>query len=186
MQRRRHSAPSTVSNFSNITFIVAVPFTVTCTSGPPASSTVFITTTVTLYNPSGTTPSCTVLSGACSCVLLPTGPWNGKASEQAWQSRCAYCFRSPPQFSFWFPRMGSALPRRARRDRFCRVLQVRCFHHNWDRKRSVGSGPCGFIRRALYIIWKRGLAFDLGGAGIRPAVVELGSRLREPLSLSPE
>jgi hypothetical protein len=35
---------------------------------------IYTTTTAPLYNPAGTIPACTMLSGTCSAVLLPNGP----------------------------------------------------------------------------------------------------------------
>lgn len=64
-------SPSAAPNYSDITFVVGVPYTVTCTNGASTSETAYLTTVIPLYNPTGTTPSCTVLSGSCNCVVLP-------------------------------------------------------------------------------------------------------------------
>lgn len=65
--------PATTTDYSNITFVIGAEYTVACSSGAMITSTAYTTATVTLYNPSGTTPSCTIVSGTCMCVNLPNG-----------------------------------------------------------------------------------------------------------------
>lgn len=65
--------PTSVADYNNITFIISANYSVTCMSGDVLPETVVTTQNVTLYSPSGTTPSCTILSGACTCVNLPNG-----------------------------------------------------------------------------------------------------------------
>lgn len=65
--------PSGTTNYNNITFVITANYSVTCTTGVTLPETVDTTQTVTLYNPSGTTPSCNILSGSCTCVNLPNG-----------------------------------------------------------------------------------------------------------------
>lgn len=67
-------SPSATADYSDITFVIGVDYTITCDSGSTHTETIYTTQTVTLYNPSGTTPSCTILSGTCMCVNLPTSP----------------------------------------------------------------------------------------------------------------
>lgn len=64
--------PSTTTDYSDVTFIIGAEYTVTCSNGDTRTRTAYTTQTVTLYNPDGTTPSCTIVSGACMCVNLPT------------------------------------------------------------------------------------------------------------------
>jgi len=64
---------SATTNYSDITFVIGAQYTVTCTSGNTLTETAYTTQTVTLYNPTGTTPSCAIVSGACMCVNLPNG-----------------------------------------------------------------------------------------------------------------
>lgn len=66
-------SPSGTTNYNNITFVIGANYSVTCTTGVTLPETVDTTQTVTLYNPSGTTPSCNILSGSCTCVNLPNG-----------------------------------------------------------------------------------------------------------------
>jgi len=61
--------PSSVDNYNNITFVISAAYSVTC-GGVTTPETAVTTTTVTLYNPSGTTPSCSILSGSCTCVAI--------------------------------------------------------------------------------------------------------------------
>lgn len=63
--------PSTTTDYSDITFVIGAEYTVSCSNGKSMTSTAYTTATVTLYNPMGTTPSCTIISGTCSCVNLP-------------------------------------------------------------------------------------------------------------------
>ena len=65
--------PTSTPDYNNITFVISANYTVTCSSGVTLPETVITTQNVTLYNPSGTIPSCTILSGACTCVNLPNG-----------------------------------------------------------------------------------------------------------------
>lgn len=65
--------PSTTTNYSNVTFIIGVEYTITCSDGNTITKTAYTTQVVTLYNPDGTTPSCNILAGTCACVNLPTG-----------------------------------------------------------------------------------------------------------------
>jgi hypothetical protein len=65
--------PSVQPNYNDITFVIAINYSVDCTSGVALSETADTTATVTLYNPPGTTPSCSILSAACTCVNLPNG-----------------------------------------------------------------------------------------------------------------
>ncbi len=62
---------ATTTDYSNITFVIGAQYTVTCADGKSMTSTAYTTATVTLYNPMGTTPSCTIVSGTCTCVNLP-------------------------------------------------------------------------------------------------------------------
>lgn len=71
--------PTGTDSINNITYTISAVVTVTCMSGAVFSETLYTTTTVPLYNPSGTTPACTILSGSCSAVVLP----NGELSVQA-------------------------------------------------------------------------------------------------------
>lgn len=65
---------SGVDSINNITYTIAAVVDVTCVNGVTvAPITVYTTTTVPLYNPTGTTPVCTILSGTCSAVILPNG-----------------------------------------------------------------------------------------------------------------
>jgi hypothetical protein len=64
--------PTTVTDYNTITFVISGAFSVTC-GGVTVPETAVSTIQVTLYNPPGTTPSCTILSGTCTCVALPTG-----------------------------------------------------------------------------------------------------------------
>ena len=66
--------PSVTPDFNDITFLITVDYAVTCATGPsPVVGPAFVTQVVTLYNPTGTAPSCTILSGACTCINLPDG-----------------------------------------------------------------------------------------------------------------
>ncbi len=65
--------PTSATDYNNITFVISANYTVTCSSGVALPETVITTQNVTLYNPTGTIPSCTILSGACTCVNLPNG-----------------------------------------------------------------------------------------------------------------
>lgn len=65
--------PSGTDSINNITYTISAVVDVTCINGTIAPVTVYTTTTVPLYNPSGTTPECTILSGTCSAVILPNG-----------------------------------------------------------------------------------------------------------------
>ncbi len=71
--------PSGTDSINNITYTIAIVVDVTCMNGGTASITLYTTTTVPLYNPSGTTPACTIVSGTCSAVILP----NGKLAVEA-------------------------------------------------------------------------------------------------------
>ncbi len=65
---------SGTDDINNITYTISAVVNLTCSNGvTTAPVTVFTTTTVPLYNPSGTTPVCTILSGSCSAVILPNG-----------------------------------------------------------------------------------------------------------------
>ena len=67
-------APSAAgTDYSDVTFIIGAEYTITCADGTTITRTVYTTQVVTLYNPAGTTVSCTLLPSACSCVTLPTG-----------------------------------------------------------------------------------------------------------------
>ena len=68
--------PSGTPDINNVTFVVTTALTVTCAAGIPNSETIVTTVTVPLYNPSGTTPSCTLLSASCVCVLTGTSTVN--------------------------------------------------------------------------------------------------------------
>ena len=70
---------SGTDSINNITYTISAVVNLTCPSGTVFPVTLYTTTTVPLYNPSGTTPSCTVISGSCSAVILP----NGDVSVQA-------------------------------------------------------------------------------------------------------
>ncbi len=66
--------PSGTDSINNITYTISAVVNVTCVNGVtvvPVS--VYTTTTVPLYNPSGTTPVCTILTGTSSAVILPNG-----------------------------------------------------------------------------------------------------------------
>ncbi len=66
--------PSGVDSINNITYTIATVVDVTCADGTSTVPiTLYTTTTVPLYNPDGTTPQCTILSGTCSAVILPNG-----------------------------------------------------------------------------------------------------------------
>lgn len=65
--------PTTTTDYNDITFVIGAEYMITCTSGPTLTEQAYTTQTVMLYNPDGTTPSCTILSGTCSCVNLPNG-----------------------------------------------------------------------------------------------------------------
>lgn len=65
--------PSTTTDYSDITFVIGAEYQITCVSGAILTEEAYTTQTVTLYNPDGTTPSCTILSGTCMCVNLPNG-----------------------------------------------------------------------------------------------------------------
>jgi hypothetical protein len=66
--------PSGTDSINNITYTISAVVDVTCVNGVTvAPVTVYTTTTVSLYNPAGTTPVCTILSGTCSAVILPNG-----------------------------------------------------------------------------------------------------------------
>ncbi len=66
-------APSDVADYCDITFVISVNYAVTFSSGVTVPETLVTTQVVTLYNPTGTTPTCTILSGTCTCVMLPNG-----------------------------------------------------------------------------------------------------------------
>ncbi|PSR20063.1 MAG: hypothetical protein C7B45_16770 [Sulfobacillus acidophilus] len=68
--------PTVTPDYNDITFVVGINYSVSCSSGVTLSETAYVTQIVTLYNPNGTTPSCNILSGACSCVNLPNGDIN--------------------------------------------------------------------------------------------------------------
>lgn len=61
-----------VDSINNITFVVDAEWDVTCSLLPASVEHIITTTTIPLYNPSGTTPSCTILSASCVCVLIGT------------------------------------------------------------------------------------------------------------------
>jgi hypothetical protein len=66
--------PTGVDCINNITYTIAAVVDVTCVNGVTTFPvTIYTTTTVPLYNPSGTTPACTIISGTCSAVILPNG-----------------------------------------------------------------------------------------------------------------
>ncbi|MDA8193683.1 MAG: hypothetical protein M0Z53_06770 [Thermaerobacter sp.] len=68
--------PTSTPNYSVVTAVVSVTlsYTVAPATGTvcTASETFTTTTTATLYLPTGTTASCSVVSSACTCVLIPT------------------------------------------------------------------------------------------------------------------
>ncbi len=71
---------SGTDSINNITYTLSIVVDVTCVNGVTVVPiTLYTTTTVPLYNPAGTTPACTILSGTCSAVILP----NGHVSVQA-------------------------------------------------------------------------------------------------------
>ncbi len=66
--------PSGTDAINNITYTIAAVVDVTCANGvTTVPVTLYTTTTVPLYNPTGTTPECTIVSGTCSAVILPDG-----------------------------------------------------------------------------------------------------------------
>jgi hypothetical protein len=64
--------PTGTDDINNITYVIGAVLDLTCANGTTTTETLYTTVTVPLYNPSGTTPSCTILSGSCTCVVLPT------------------------------------------------------------------------------------------------------------------
>jgi hypothetical protein len=64
-------SPSGIDDINNVTFIITAVLDITC-SGlvTPVAETIVTTVTVPLYNPSGTTPICSILSASCTCVLI--------------------------------------------------------------------------------------------------------------------
>jgi hypothetical protein len=66
------STSTGTADYSNITYVVAAVITLTCSDNYTFNETVYGTVTVPLYNPAGTTATCTILSGSCTCV--PTAP----------------------------------------------------------------------------------------------------------------
>jgi hypothetical protein len=65
--------PTGNDNINNITFVVTAALSLTCaTITTPTTETIVATPTVALYNPPGTTPSCTILSASCTCVVTAT------------------------------------------------------------------------------------------------------------------
>jgi hypothetical protein len=63
--------PTGTDDINNVTFVVSVVLDVTCPAVvTPVPETLVTTVTVPLYNPSGTTPSCNILSASCTCVLI--------------------------------------------------------------------------------------------------------------------
>lgn len=69
-------ASSSTTNYSDVTFIVGIHYSVTCANGDTLTETAYTTQVVTLYNPDGTTPSCDILSAVCNCVNMPNGTIN--------------------------------------------------------------------------------------------------------------
>ena len=67
------TTPSGNDSINNITFTISAVVDVTCPSGTIVPITLYTTTTAPLYNPAGTNPQCTILSGTCSAVVLPNG-----------------------------------------------------------------------------------------------------------------
>ncbi|MBX5466307.1 MAG: hypothetical protein K6U14_02265 [Firmicutes bacterium] len=65
--------PTLTPNYNDITFVIAASYSIACSAGVSLPETADTTVTVTLYNPAGTTPSCSILSGSCTCVNLPNG-----------------------------------------------------------------------------------------------------------------
>jgi hypothetical protein len=63
--------PTGVDDINNITFVVSLDLSVLCAGLTiPSTETIVLTTTVPLYNPNGTTPSCTILTASCTCVVV--------------------------------------------------------------------------------------------------------------------
>lgn len=65
--------PSITPDYSDVTFLIGITYSIICTTGPALPETAYVTQVVTLYNPTGTTPSCNILSAACTCVNIPVG-----------------------------------------------------------------------------------------------------------------
>jgi hypothetical protein len=65
--------PTGSDDISNVTFVVSLELDILCSGQTqPEVRTIVITPTVPLYNPAGTTPSCSILSASCTCVIIPT------------------------------------------------------------------------------------------------------------------
>lgn len=66
--------PTGVDDINNVTFVVTAELLISCADITlPVTETIVLTPTVPLYNPTGTTPSCTILSASCTCVPISVG-----------------------------------------------------------------------------------------------------------------
>ncbi len=63
--------PSSMPDYNIITVTIEVVSQFTCANGLMDDFITYLTPSVTLYNPPGTTPSCNLLSGTCNCLVLP-------------------------------------------------------------------------------------------------------------------
>lgn len=64
---------SSTDDINNITYVVNAVLELTCANNSMAQENIITTTTIPLYNPVGTTPSCTILSASCTCVVTQQG-----------------------------------------------------------------------------------------------------------------
>ena len=95
--------PSGTDSINNITYTIAIVVDVTCMNGSTASITLYTTTTVPLYNPSGTTPACTIVSGTSSAVILPNGKLAVEATLCLLLQTCASVQILVPSYGYCLP-----------------------------------------------------------------------------------
>jgi len=95
---------SGTDSINNITYTISAVVDITCVNGvTTAPVTLYTTTTVPLYNPAGTTPACTILSGTCSAVILPNGQLSVQVTLCLLLQTIAMVQLLVPSYGYCFP-----------------------------------------------------------------------------------